>query len=134
MGESRRLAVLGRIAAVWLAALAATALAAQPAAATVPASISEHISAVAQWAYRGGTTRTFPSCESLCGELWSAEHAPASTDPFASELWGEIETLRQRVEVLPVLGSILHERELDHFRATRIGVRIGEAPGHVIWL
>jgi hypothetical protein len=123
-----------RIPLFLVSAVAWFSVAASPAAASLPRAISEHIADVAQWAYRGGTTRTFPSCESACSSLWTAEHAPSASDPFAVALWAQMETLRERVEVLPAIGTMLPERELSFESSRRIGIETGQSPGHVIWM
>src|SRR6185312_8807797 len=123
-----------RILLVSLCAAVVVGMGTQMACASVPVAISEHIADVAQWAYRGGTTRSYPSCGATCGNLWTAEHAPSERDPFALELWREMQLLRERVEVLPRLGSLLNRRSLDRRSATVIGVKMGSSPSHIIWL
>ena len=119
---------------VLLSMLFAATTGVERAAAALPAAIDEQIEAVAEWAYRGGTTNRYPSCATTCSELWTAEHDPAPSHIFARELWSEMSLLREEVEVLPNVGTVLGSRELEATPQT-FGLRIGGSEGsREIWL
>jgi hypothetical protein len=71
----------------------------------------EHLSQLAEWAYRNGATVEAPDCGDVCSDLWLAEHQTMPNQATSDELWGELNALEDTsateggVGLLPDLGT-----------------------------